>query len=109
MAKVSKNFVSKDTEQFIWKSLLEVFRDVKTNDEAEIILNDLLTPSEKIMLSKRLAIAFLLMRGKSYVEISKKLKVSFATIGLVKSAKLRGGRGYSQLLEAILKNQKLIF
>lgn len=106
MAKVSRNPLLKDIEQWIWKSLVEVFREVKTNSEVEILLNDLLTPSEKIMLSKRLAIAFLLMRDETYLQISKKLKVSFSTINLVKSAKLRDGRGYRHLLEVILKNKK---
>lgn len=104
MAKISKNLMDKDTEKHIWKSLLEAFREVRTNFEVEILLNDLLTPSEKIMLAKRLAIAFLLMKGQSYAEISKKLKVSFATISLVRSAKLRDGRGYQHLLSVILKN-----
>ena len=106
MAKVSKNSMGKEIEQWIWKSLVETFQQVKTNTEVEILLNDLLTPSEKIMFSKRLAIAFLLMRGETHPKISKKLKVSFSTINLVKSAKLRDGRGYRHLLEAIVKNQK---
>ena len=104
MAKVSKNLMAKDIERKIWNTLVRVFREVKTSEEVEVLLNDLLTPSEKIMFSKRLAIAFLLNEGKTYSEISKKLKVSFATINQVKSSKLRGGSGYQYLVEK-LKNQ----
>lgn len=101
MAKVSKNLMTKDIERKIWQTLVKVFKEVKTDIEVEILLNDLLTPSEKIMFSKRLAIAFLLSGGKTYSEISKKLKVSFATINQVKNSKLRGGTGYQHLIEEI--------
>lgn len=105
MAKVSKNLMTKDVELVIWKTLLEVLREARTNETVEILLNDLLTPSEKIMLSKRLAIAYLLGEGKTYAEISKKLKVSFATIGSVKSAKLRGGKGYLTLIQGLIEKK----
>lgn len=103
MAKISKNLMDKDINRKIWHTLVQVFREVKTDEEVEILLNDLLTPGEKIMFSKRLAIAFLLSEGKTYAEVSKKLKVSFATINSVKNSKLRGGSGYRHLLEMLRK------
>ncbi len=95
--------MAKDIERKIWNTLVRVFREVKTDGEVEILLNDLLTPSEKIMFSKRLAIAFLLSEGKTHSEISKTLKVSFTTINLVSNSKLRGGNGYRYLVEALKK------
>ena len=101
MPKVSKNLMSKDIERRIWSTLVRVFREVKTDAEVEVLLHDLFTLSERIMFSKRLAIAFLLSEGKTHVEISKLLKVSFTTINLVSSAKLRDGSGYRHLVEAL--------
>lgn len=42
-----------------------------------------MTPTERIVFAKRLEIALLLHRGKSYDEISKKLNVSSATISSI--------------------------
>ncbi len=95
--------MAKDIKTKVWHTLVRVFREVKTDGEVEILLNDLLTHSEKIMFSKRLAIAFLLGEDKTYSEISKNLKVSFATINSVRNSKLRGGRGYEHLLEMLRK------
>ena len=103
MPKVSKNLMSKDIERKIWNTLVQVFREVKTDGEVEVLLNDLFTPSEKIMFSKRLAIAFLLSEGKTHLEISKAIKVSFTTINLVSNSKLRGGSGYRHLVEILKK------
>ena len=103
MAKVSKNSMGQVMEAATRKVLLDTFREARTDEEVALLLNDLLTPSEKIMLSKRLAIAYFLTEGKTYLEISKKLKVSFATINLVKSAKLRGGSGFQIFIKALGK------
>ena len=103
MPKVSKNLMTKDMDRKIWNTLVRVFREVKTDGEVEMLLNDLLTPSERIMFSKRLAIAFLLNEGKTHLEISKAIKVSFTTINLVSNSKLRGGNGYRYLIEALQK------
>lgn len=60
---------------------------LKVKDEKEMIqiLNRLLTPSEIVMLGRRLRVAEELLRGKSYENIRGKLKVGFTTIKSVEA------------------------
>ncbi|TSC69124.1 MAG: hypothetical protein G01um101456_323 [Parcubacteria group bacterium Gr01-1014_56] len=56
---------------------------VKGRDAVKLFLRDLLTPSERIMLGRRIIIARMLISGLSYEDISKRLRVGAATIGRV--------------------------
>jgi uncharacterized protein YerC len=56
---------------------------VKGRDAVKLFLRDLLTPSERIMLGRRIIIARLLIMGEPYTEIAKRLGVGQATIGRV--------------------------
>ncbi len=84
--------------KFIWERLVEAFKEAKTEKDVEEIFDDLFTPGEKIMFSKRSAIAILLEKGKTYFEISQLLKVSSATINAVKNSIRRSGIGYKRLI-----------
>ena len=63
-----------------------LFSLVKLNKKEEVLsfLEEFLTPTEKTMLSKRLGVALLLQRGTSYNDIAELLKVSTATIVVIK-------------------------
>jgi len=56
---------------------------MRGRDAVKLFLRDLLTPSERIILGRRIIIARMLMPGTSYGEIEKRLGVSSATIGRV--------------------------
>lgn len=56
---------------------------IKGRDAVKLFLRDLLTPSERIMLGRRIIIARMLIAGESYDEIGEKLRVGRATIGRV--------------------------
>lgn len=62
---------------------------------------DLLTPTERIMLAKRLAIAAFLIEGLPYHAISEMLKVSTSTIGRVNLWLKTAGDGYRLVIEKI--------
>ena len=53
-------------------------------------LEELLTPTEQIMLAKRLAIIFMLIENRSYYRIIKNLKVSTSTSKRIHEAVLTG-------------------
>lgn len=53
---------------------------IKGRDAVKMFLRDLLTPSERIMLGRRIIIARMLMEGASHRSIEKTLRVSRATI-----------------------------
>ena len=70
----------------IRKLLTQIIADIHEEAEAEQLLNDLLTPSEQMAVAKRLGIAMSLVRGASYEEIKKRLKVSSATVAKVQES-----------------------
>jgi uncharacterized protein YerC len=53
---------------------------IKGRDAMKLFLRDLLTPSERIMLGRRIIIARMLMAGNSYSQIGKRLHVGYATV-----------------------------
>jgi Trp operon repressor len=67
------------------------------------ILEALLTPAERTMLSKRLAIVVLLERNYSYYKISKLLKVSIATV--MRTNRLRNKGRFSAIQRAMKKKK----
>jgi len=94
MPQVSKNQVSKETEKKIRRAFARALVGLKSEGEAERYIFDLLTPTEQIMLAKRLAIAAMLIEGLSYRQIAEKIKVSTATIGRVNLWLRTAGDGY---------------
>ncbi len=108
MPQVSKRLVSKDLDFRIQNTLWDALAYVKDEDSVKKFLEDLLTPTEKIMLSKRLAIAVLLVKNYDYRSISQVLKVSTTTIASVATWLKIAGTGYRHVIEHILKEEKWV-
>lgn len=106
MGKVSRRYLDKQLEKHIsslfWKSI----SNLKTPEKAETFFKDLLSPTEELMLVKRLAIAVLLAQGYSYDLIDDTLKVSRPTIMNVSFWLKNGGSGYQKAVSKILANKK---
>ena len=92
------NKMSKSIENQVYKILYQVMADMKSEEEMEILLKSLLTESELLAVSKRLAIAVFLDKGQSYDRIKDILKVSSATIASVSES-----MGEQGIQKAILK------
>lgn len=106
MAQVSKRYLDKQVEERILDLFWNSLSSLSTKEKVALFLNDLLTQTEKIMLSKRLAIAFMLMKGQDYPTINERLKVSDATIWNVKTSLTLGGKGYKMAIEQIMNKEK---
>ena len=93
MPQISKNPLSKKIEKKVFEIFLETFSQIKTKEVASNLLSDLLTPTEKIMIAKRLSIAYMIHLGYEYRTISRVLKVSLGTIARIKKiySKSQGG------------------
>ncbi len=91
---ISKKNISPELDDKIHSVLFQVLSDIRTPNGVREFLNGLLTKSEMVALSKRLAIAYYLKVGKSYDYIRENLKVSSATIASVQE-KLSQGQGLS--------------
>ena len=83
MAQISKRHLSIQVQDKIIGTLLEAVSQVKGKEDTQLFLNDLLTPTERVVLAKRLAIAVLLLNGWGYESIQNFLKVSSDTVGKV--------------------------
>ncbi len=107
MAQVSKYPISNEVYERCWEIFTKTLIGIKNSKDAEEIISDLLTPTERIMLAKRLSIALLLTQGYEYREITKVLRVSFPTISMVNLALKYGKNGYKKAVDRILRDEKL--
>jgi uncharacterized protein YerC len=106
MAQVSRHFMNPNIEKRVYEVFIESVKNTKNSGEVIDFLNDLLSPVEKIMMAKRVAIAFLLLQDKyTYYQISKTLKVSRGTIAKIHATFALQGKGYRKILGDILKRK----
>jgi len=107
MTQISKYPVSKTVYKRILEIFLDVFVKIKTKREAEQFLKDFLTPTERVMLAKRLAIAFLLEKGYDHRTIVKLLRVSSGTVARVNFIRKYGGEGYQKMIAKLMKEEQI--
>ncbi len=106
MTKISRRFLNKDLEKRIFELFLKTIVDIRTSDEARNFIEDLLSPTERVMLIKRLAIAVLLAKGFTYDNIDDTLKVSRSTIMNVSVWLKHGKSGYRNAVGKIVQTHK---
>lgn len=80
MSKIKVSQIDTKERQRIVGELLDVISSIRKREEMFEFLFRLMTPSEVIMLARRLQIAKLLLADKTYDEIRKQMKVSHRTI-----------------------------
>lgn len=108
MPPVSKRIISPKISKNIYDLLINSFSKIRGKNDLLPFISDLLTPTEKVMVSKRLAIAFLLIRKDiDQRQISKILKVSTGTIARVNIVLNTEGVGYRNVLSKILRDENL--
>lgn len=107
MAQVSKYPISDKVYKRILEIFFKTFVEIKTKGEAKQFMEDFLTPTEQIMLAKRLAIAFLLEKDYDFRTISKILRVSTTTIARVNLMRKYGGQGYQRMIKKLLREEKI--
>lgn len=106
MSQVSKYPIRKDVYEEIFKTLLETIAGLTTKESVSAFFEEFLTPTERIMFAKRLAVGLLIAKGYDYKEIRELLKVSSTTIASY-SAFYKYGEGYREVINKILRNQKI--
>jgi TrpR-related protein YerC/YecD len=80
MAKVKFYDVDKKERYRVIGELYEVIAELKSKDEVVRFLFGLFTPSEVLMIGRRIQIAKMLIKGLTYFEIGKELGVSHQTV-----------------------------
>jgi len=80
MTMVSKYPLNQQVKERIFEIFLNTLAGLKTQNEVNNFLEQFLSPTEKVMLAKRLSIAVLLVKKYDIRSISKILKVSTKTV-----------------------------
>ncbi len=80
---ISEQKVSRHIHEQMIKNMLIVLMSLRSQSDAQQLFTDFLSPTEQIVLAKRLMIAQYLHDGKSYEEIRATLHVSTATISSI--------------------------
>jgi len=106
MSQISRNPLKKKTEEKLLKIFFKTIDDLRGEEGVEKFFGDLLTPTEKVMLSKRLGIAVLLTKGATYGEISEALNVTSGTINKISDWLKLGGEGFGKSVELIIRKEK---
>lgn len=96
---VSKQKLNDTISHQIEEIFFQLIVDVKSLSESETLLSDLLSPTEKQVIIKRLAIALFLDKGRSYENIKHYLKVSSATIASVHE--MLGNPGFQLAIQKV--------
>ena len=85
------------------KDLCKLFSSVKTEKEAQMLLEDILTPQELASVTERWQLVQELHKGTSQREIAKKLGISISKITRGSNALQRGKGGFSYFLKRLKK------
>ncbi|GIW67618.1 MAG: hypothetical protein KatS3mg096_486 [Candidatus Parcubacteria bacterium] len=98
--------ISDQEKAELLEEFCEAISVLKNRQEIMHFITDLLTKQEVIMLAKRIKIAKLLLKGLSYREIEKVVKVSHGTIAKVAVWLYESGEGFRLIQERIKKEIK---
>lgn len=105
MPQVSKRFLNQKTQDRIFSLFISGIVTCSSKDSAISLVEDLLTPTEKIMLAKRFSIAYMLLVGYDYDSIISILKVSRTTVGHVSLWLKVKGNGFREVISKIKSNE----
>ena len=92
------NFSNKDT-----KELMKALLSIKTENESQKFLGDLLTPAEVAEFSNRWKVARMLDAKVSYEEIERVTGMSSTTIARISKWLTKGTGGYRMILDRTKK------
>jgi uncharacterized protein YerC len=107
MAQISWKPLKKELYNQVYNLLLKILTDSYSKPKAKLLLDDLFSPTEQVVLAKRLAIALLLAKGYKYEEIVKILNVSMPTIAAVNLNLKFKGEGYRHFVNRVMTEQKV--
>jgi len=106
MPMISKNKVDYDVLEKLFSLFFEIIGKRRNQQEFRKILFDILSSTERIMISKRIAIIYLLTKNIDYRIICEVLKVSAATVFKYR-LKIEESKGIVPLLKKILLHENI--
>ncbi len=101
MAQVSKKALTQDIEEAVSDLFLKSLTELNDRTETAFLMQDLLTPTEKSIISKRLAVAFMLRKKFDQRTIAKVLSVSTPTVWRMNEKLKQKGSGVGMLFSRL--------
>src|SRR3989344_4526077 len=83
MSQVSKHKLSQNVFDKIFSLFPQVVGRLSRQGHAPVVINTLFSTTERTMVAKRVATAFMLVKGYTYQQIKDKLRISNGTIGKI--------------------------
>lgn len=106
MTQVSRYPLRKEIEERVYEVLLESIATAESKGEVEKFLGDLLSPTERLMIAKRISIALLLLKNYEQRTIAHWLRVSLTTVSKVSLVLQNGTGGYRTVVSSILRKER---
>jgi len=105
--RLSRFKLSEEKLEKLFTLFFEVVGKNRSKEEFRKIITDILSSTERIMVAKRIAIMYLLMKGIDYQTICLVLKVSAATVAKF-SLLMERSEGVIPVFNKILRNEKVV-
>lgn len=87
-----------------YQDLYQLFSSIETEEEAEMLLKDILTPQELDSIAERWQLISALDAGMPQREIAKKLQISISKITRGSRMMQYGAGGFAHFLQKMKKN-----
>lgn len=107
MTRISKRVLKEEVLLKLYRLFFEVISQYNSQENFLNLIDDILSPTEKIMLTKRVAIIYLLIKGVGYRDISEVLKVSTGTVVLYAAKFYKKNSKLVEMLQKMLKKEKI--
>ncbi len=108
MSRISKHPNEEIVENKVSNIFINSIKNINQTEDVVSFLNDLLSPQERVMLAKRIGVAYLLLNGNyTYDDIKKALRVSQGTIAKIHAVFALQGEGYRKTLGNMLRRKAL--
>ena len=106
MPHLSKKSLRRKTFHRVSRDLIAMISGLESQREIKTFLTELLTPTERVMLAKRLSIALLLLKKYDQRTVARILNVSLGTVNKVSLALQKGNGGYELVVNSIVRQEK---
>ncbi|VVA44518.1 conserved hypothetical protein [Candidatus Roizmanbacteria bacterium] len=106
MIRISYFKINERDYEKIFSIFYKILGESQNKKEFSKILFDLLTPAERIMLIKRIAVMYLLLKDINYLTICEVLKVSNGTVSKYKLL-MEDSKGIVPVLNKMIKIEKV--
>ncbi|KKP62920.1 MAG: hypothetical protein UR56_C0003G0027 [Candidatus Roizmanbacteria bacterium GW2011_GWC2_34_23] len=108
MTRVSKKYIKEEIITKLYRLFFEVFSRSDNQRSFLSLIDDILSPAEKIMIAKRLGMIYLLIKGVDFRTIADTLKVSTSTVLFYSVVYKEKKVQTTRLIEQMLKKEKVL-